>query len=201
MTSCIDEEIFALAAKKNRTAAWFVSHCDVYSRRDELTRGLQKFIDVDVYGKCGTLTCPQDSPKCSEALNTTYKFYLAFENTLCVDYVTEKLFNHIENYVIPVVFSGADVQRFLPPKSYIDANAFETVKDLAEHLTFLSEHPHEYIKYFWWKQHYKVTDGTNFACQICEKLNEFNFSLKKRTYESIKDWFYEGSCNNAKIKF
>lgn len=180
-----------------------MSHCDVYSKRDDLTRKLQQFIDVDVYGKCGPLSCPRHSNHCVEMLNTTYKFHFAFENTLCVDYVTEKLFNAMNIYVIPVIYSGADLTRFLPPKSYIDANEFRTAKDLADHLKYLAHNPLEYIKYFWWKKFYKVgpMKESMDLCAICQKLNKFNSKYKTQSYANIKKWFFQDVCMEPAIKF
>lgn len=133
-----------------------MSHCNTFSKRENLVKKLQKFIGVDIYGDCGTLSCELNAIECDEMMNLTYKFYFAFENSLCIDYLTEKLYRTIKNFVIPVIYSGADLSRFLPPKSYIDANDFNTAEDLANHLKFLSENPKEYVKYFWWKKHYKV---------------------------------------------
>ena len=57
-----------------------------------------KHIDVDIYGAYGTLylhvsRCPRaQGNKCFNMLNTDYKFYLAFENSNCKHYITEKFF-------------------------------------------------------------------------------------------------------------
>lgn len=135
-------------------------------------------------------------------LNTTYRFYFAFENTLCIDYLTEKLYNTINSYVIPVIFSGAEISRFLPPKSYINVESFATAEELANHLKFLTENPHEYVKYFWWRKHYKIATKVEMEfCALCLKLNEPNFHTKRQTYENIKDWFYRDTCRNPRIKF
>lgn len=188
---------------KQKTAAWFVSHCNVISKRDNLTQSLQKFIDVDIYGKCGNLRCPRGSNYCDSMLNTTYKFYLAFENTLCIDYVTEKLFNAMNNYIIPIVYSGANLSRFVPPKSYIDANEFDSVEHLTNYLKYLSLNPQEYSKFFWWKKYYKIVAGSEATwCNLCRKINEQNFKQKRQYYINIKDWWYKGSCKrNPDIKF
>ena len=53
---------------------------------------LSKHISVDIYGACGTMTCPRSSGKCGDMLDNDYKFYLAFENSNCKDYITEKFF-------------------------------------------------------------------------------------------------------------
>lgn len=200
-THTIDNETLQLVKAKNKTAAWLVSNCHTLSRRDHLVRKLKNFIDVDVYGACGEFSCLKGSKECNEMLNTTYKFYLSFENALCVDYVTEKLYNAVQNFVVPVVFNGANMTNFLPPMSYIDANDFETVEDLANHLKALSHNPEEYLKYFWWRKHYKIIRPEINLCEICVKLNERGFASKRQTYSSIKDWFDKDACIKPKIKF
>jgi hypothetical protein len=49
-----------------------------------------------------------------------YLFYLSFENAVCDDYVTEKLFKVFDFNLIPIVMGGADYKTFAPKKSYID---------------------------------------------------------------------------------
>jgi hypothetical protein len=50
-----------------------------------------RYIPVDIYGKCSNLSCARDG-RCWQMLGQKYKFYLAFENSNCKDYITEKLF-------------------------------------------------------------------------------------------------------------
>lgn len=192
-----------MIAGKTKTAAWFVSHCNPHSRRDDLTKKLKKYIDVDVYGRCGTLECPvEENEKCEKMLNSTYKFYFSFENSLCTDYVTEKLFHAMEKNIIPVVFNGADMTNFVPPKSVINANDYETVEDLAQYLKFLSNDLTEYQNYFWWKKYYKVSKNSfkHGFCNLCMKINEMKSHRKKQVYEDISDWWYSGTCHDGIIK-
>lgn len=197
-----DSKLFDIVNNKSKSIAWFVSNCNAISGRDRLTQKLQEFVDVDVYGKCGTLRCDRSSSECYEMLRRDYKFYLSFENSLCNDYVTEKVFKPMMHNIIPVVYSGAEISRFLPPKSYINAESFETAKDLALYLKFLIQTPSEYIKYFWWKKHYKVVQPIDVdLCSICKKLNEPGFYNKTRSYKSISNWYSKNSCRKQNIKF
>jgi len=70
-----------------------VSNCRENNNRRKYAQELQKFISVDIYGGCGTKKCPRSKKaECFEMLGKDYKFYLAFENSNCKDYITEKLF-------------------------------------------------------------------------------------------------------------
>jgi alpha-1,3-fucosyltransferase len=166
-----------------------------------LVRQLQaNGIDVDIYGRCSNQTCSDCNGELRKA-----KFYLAFENSLCTDYVTEKLYKMTYDNVVPVVYSGADLNRFMPPRSYIDANAFATVEKLAEHLKYLSENPQELVKYFWWKKYYKIREQWivrgEQLCKICQKLNEPNLWERQQFYPSIKAWNGKNMCKDPSIKF
>ncbi|XP_022172107.1 glycoprotein 3-alpha-L-fucosyltransferase A-like, partial [Myzus persicae] len=79
------------AFNKTKKVAWFVSNCGAKNGRLQYARELAKYISVDVYGVCGQFRCPR-SDKCFQLLDQDYKFYLAFENSNCLDYVTEKFF-------------------------------------------------------------------------------------------------------------
>ena len=58
-----------------------------------------------------------------------YKFYLAFENSKCRDYVTEKFYNALLYSMVPVVYGGGDYEALgAPPNSYIDARNFTSRK-------------------------------------------------------------------------
>lgn len=187
---------------KNKTAAWFVSNCkSTPSKRNELVKKLQENgIEVDVYGKCGNLTLPRNSAHELRLLEDNYKFYLSFENSLCVDYVTEKLFKVMNSIVIPVAFSGADLNRFVPKKSYINANEFKTVEELAKQLKFLAENPEEYVKYFWWRKNYRVRTPS-YDCKICEFFNNPRLFYKRESYSNLNDWYSKDSCGKLNIKF
>jgi len=69
-----------ITANKSKLVAWIVSHCGANSQRDILVKEIQKFITVDIFGLCGELKCGEI---CDKMLEEQYKFYIAFENSLC----------------------------------------------------------------------------------------------------------------------
>ncbi|KAL5019318.1 hypothetical protein ScPMuIL_005040 [Solemya velum] len=133
---------------------------------------LAKYIEVDIYGACGTLRCPREKKeKCFDMLNKHYKFYLAFENSSCRDYITEKFFiNGLGHDVIPIVMGAApeDYRRVAPsPHSYIHVDEFESPKALAEYLHKLDKNDDLYNEYFNWKGTFSLIHTANFYCRLC----------------------------------
>ena len=169
-----------LALKVNNgsaSVAWMVSNCLTESNREGYVEALQKFIDIDIYGSCYEgLKCEKASPEnCWNEIDKKYKFYLAFENSICKDYVTEKLFEPMSRNIIPVVLGGANYSKLLPPNSYIDAfNDFaEDPRGLANLLHKIAADDAVYGSYFWWKDFYEVAglspkDRASAPCQICQ---------------------------------
>ncbi len=47
-----------------------------------------------------------DNRDCEVSLLSEYKFYLAFENSFCEDYVSEKFWNALRRSVVPIVMGG-----------------------------------------------------------------------------------------------
>lgn len=87
------------AEGKTKLVAWMVSNCGSQLRID-FVKQMQKFIDVDAYGRCShllgkKLSCSKSQEKrCLKP----YKFYLSFENALCKDYITEKYWEHLGKF-------------------------------------------------------------------------------------------------------
>lgn len=142
--------ISKIPSRERKIAVAFISNCKAESGRLEYTRSVQQYISVDIYGKCGPLKCGHSmyvqhrySPitdKCLMNAGMKYLFYFAFENSLCNDYVTEKLYNILYYPIVPVVLGAANYSTLLPPNSFIDARRFSPVQ-LATLLRRLSQSP------------------------------------------------------------
>ena len=76
-------DIMALVANKTNLMAWFSSHCDTLSNRQEYIDELERYIPIHTYGYCGTRQCqPWNGEECFQMLNR-YKFHMSAENNLC----------------------------------------------------------------------------------------------------------------------
>ncbi|XP_057368457.1 alpha-(1,3)-fucosyltransferase C-like [Daphnia carinata] len=178
-------------ANRTKLIAWFNSHCPTHSQREDYVKRLAEFIPVDIYGKCGTLEClPYNDPRCDTRILVNYRFYLAAENSLCPDYVTEKFYRALMNDIVPVVFGGADYSQYAPPNSYVNIADFQSPKELAEYLMLLAKNDALYNKYFDWKKDYEVIrKPLNGWCDLCEKLNDP--TVESKSYESVAKWWYD----------
>jgi hypothetical protein len=67
-----------------------IGQCSAENVRESSSLSLCRYIDVDIYGTCGRHSCVKEENGCRRMLSADYKFYLAFENSNCVEYITEK---------------------------------------------------------------------------------------------------------------
>ncbi|CAH4023269.1 unnamed protein product [Pieris brassicae] len=190
--------------KKTKAVAWFVSHCSTKSGREHyvsrLNNELEAFgLSVDIYGSCGSLTCPRTNEKsCFKIIKDDYHFYLSFENSFSEDYVTEKLLTALNNYAVPIVFGAAVYKRFLPDGSYIDARALGPTA-LASEINSIIENKTKFYDFFRWRNHlvYKGTDGPD-VCNLCEILNDEEKVQQVSVWKDFRVWWngarYKDNC-------
>ena len=149
-----------LVKKKNKLVFWLVSHCETDNKREEYAKTLNKYIPVDIFGGCNwTETLNRDTPEFRipfTKLYKPYKFYLAFENSNCYEYVSEKFFRALQHGLVPIVMGGANnYEKIAPKKSYIKTKDFKSPRKLAEYLKYLDSNDNEYLKYFDWTHDYQ----------------------------------------------
>ena len=170
---------------RTKTAIAFISNCK--PQRLDAVRKLKKYIDVDVYGKCGK-PC---KPNCFSLL-PKYKFYLAFENSICEDYITEKTYkNSLKNEIVPVIISGANLSNpeVVPPNSFINGLDFKRAVYLANYLKKIGSDPQLYNKFFKWRDEWTIRNGGTYSlpCDVCNKLYEPNQRIT--VYDDIEQWY------------
>lgn len=196
----LEKDYHAIYRNKTGFAAWAVSNCHSTSRRDEFVRQLQKYIKIDIYGRCGHFSCPGSMPECHERLSQKYKFYLGLENSFCKDYVTEKVFHtFLDNSNAIYVSRGApNVAEILPPNTFIDAFDFNSTRSLANYLIELGADEERYISYLKEIDKYHIDNERNYhrsICDLCELINTYKSRNISWTGRNFNSWFRENMCN------
>lgn len=190
---------------KKASVVWFVSHCETYSRRELYVKELLNYINIDIYGNCDKYFIPyskkdpcasKKNVKCLNNLLNSYKFYLAFENSLCQDYITEKYWklydsDKIFNLNILPVVRGAREEEYKRDTKYenfyINSFNFKTPKELADYLNYLNKNNTAYLQYFKWKLDlYKAIERN---IEINEKKRIFRTNWNVSTYFHLREPF------------
>ncbi|ELU12931.1 hypothetical protein CAPTEDRAFT_74756, partial [Capitella teleta] len=173
-----------LTSTKTKGVAWFVSNCNTPSHREDYVNELQKHIPVDVYGDCGPLKCGEQTMQKNKKnvdcydnlLNNTYKFYLAFENSLCKNYVTEKLWNIFlrKLNIIPIVLGYEKYTDMIPKGTFLDVRDYASPAELAAHISKLDNDDRLFNKYLRRKASIKCNSPKErpFKCRLCEYLHK-----------------------------
>ena len=156
---------------------------------------------MDIYGKCGNLTCQQQDGNCLNMLANDYKFYLAFENSNCKDYISEKFYiNGLRHNILPIVMgpSHEDYTAVAPPHSFLHVDQFKNPAQLAKYLNMLDRDFDMYNKFFEWQRKGEWVN-TRFFCRLCSTLHFYKeHGLSKGPEGGWSKWWQgEGVCQNS----
>lgn len=118
-----------------------------------------------------------------------YHFFIAFENNVCQDYVTEK-FWRIKRLIVPIVLKASILEGIAPNGSFIAVDQFGSIIALAAHLKRLSQNETEYLRYFEWTKHYQniAVPQTEAYCSLCDRLHAP--ITEHKSYADIAAWYY-----------
>jgi glycoprotein 3-alpha-L-fucosyltransferase len=183
------------AKGKSKMAVIMVNNCGAWNNRLEYAKELGKHVRVDIFGACSGRRCPGGWCKLSD-LAKVYKFYLAFENSNCPDYITEKFWrNALLHNMVPIALgaSKADYLNVAPPHSFIHADDFNTSAELAVYLKLLDKNDALYNGYFEWKQQYRILKDS-LVCSLCEALHDEERLKRKKTNCDLKEFWDASHC-------
>ena len=188
-----------LAVSKNKTkdALWIVSHCKTGSKREKYVDILKQYLNIDILGKCGRRWhCGKRynhaKGDCFSILNSTYRYYLAFENALCSEYITEKFYENYNYDIIQVLRAGDTQHRPIKTDKnvYISSADFKDAHDLGRYLRSLSLDKEKYAAILSEKDRYEAIQYVELfkerMCEICMRLNKLEYY--KKVYEDIYAW-------------
>lgn len=194
---------------RTKEAYIVTSNCYTSSERMEFIREMQEYMEVDVFGSCGT-PCSSHADACDFAkLASKYKFYLSFENSLCKDYITEKFFRNALNYdIVPVVRGGtsrAQYEAYVPePNAVIYADDYSGPKALAQYLKNVSHNEDLYGRHLSWRDRFTrycpPYEKQRVGCQLCRALHNSTLMRKSRVLNRVSDfWNRYSDCRDRVV--
>ncbi|XP_022647110.1 galactoside 3(4)-L-fucosyltransferase-like isoform X2 [Varroa destructor] len=216
------EDLTSMLKSKTKGVTILGSNCDGKNGRWDYVHELAKYIQVDIFGRCGKQACPEHFSKDCDAIKD-YQFYLSFENSNCAEYLTEKLwYNAYHKKAIPIVMGAPkdDYDRLCPPHSFIHIDDFASPKELAEyiikhktndkvghvlHFRRLRKNPEDLVAYHTWRRSYRVVNEHGYfgtpslhLCRMCEMLNK---PIKRQTLDHLESWWsVRRDCRNTRYK-
>ncbi|KAL3876086.1 hypothetical protein ACJMK2_033967 [Sinanodonta woodiana] len=179
-------------SEKSKFMVGAVSNCKDAGRRYLLIDQMSTYLDIDMFGKCyGNTMCGtawrDGNSDCDEVLRK-YRFYLAFESSHCMDYVTEKYWYALDRHQIPVVnWKRKDLLSGYIPNSYINVYDFPSIKEFADFITIVNSNETLYNSYFEWRKQFTI-DLTHRLpwCDTCERLHMMDVKYKPQTVNLSK---------------
>ena len=197
-------DYLAITKKKTKMAAWMVSVGNAQSKRDDYVQLLEDSgVVVDHIGRGRRFQCPRDNDtRCREMLNQ-YKFYVSFENSFYDSYITEKFF---KNFNLDLILIARGIEQYpivAPSDIFLNTLSFNSPKDLADKIKYLSSNDDAYAEmlrkkdeYFSiYEDHYLSNNylETRYEevsmCQICQRV--WNLDKYSKVVPDIDKWFIE----------
>ncbi|XP_040266321.1 3-galactosyl-N-acetylglucosaminide 4-alpha-L-fucosyltransferase FUT3-like isoform X2 [Bufo bufo] len=174
--------------EKSKLVAWTISNWEPTSKRVEFYKELKNHISVEIYGQ-------EHKHLSMDKLNavlSSYKFYLSFENSIHTDYITEKLWmNALQSGTVPVVLGPPRkiYEKFIPSDSFIHVDDFPTAKDLANYLLELDKQPLKYEQYFRWRSRLQPVGDAKWNIHYCKACLALHKAPSYRTIPSLSKWY------------
>ena len=178
---------------------FMASHCSSVSGREKLVGMLQEHVRVDSISKClNNREWPSDIPRSDKlSVLSRYMVYLAAENSVEQDYVSEKVYDGLIAGAVPIYLGAPNVGEFVPKGSVITISANFTSDDVArvaEIIQKIFTNKQDYMKWVAFKQHPledELVKTFNFThvgpkCRLCRRIyadrNGFQWDHRQQTF-------------------
>jgi hypothetical protein len=118
----------------------------LYGKRTEIAQWFFKnsAIPLDTYGT-PVIPVPQHQGIAQNKLEVlrNYRFSLCLENdnhpVWCRGYITEKIFDCLYAFTVPIYLGDPDVTHTIPPECFIDLRDFDSLESLDKHLASMTD--------------------------------------------------------------
>lgn len=183
-----DDVDYVVPSNKTHLVCWVVSNYKSRHKRSKVYQRLKQVTKVQVYGRW--VRRPLSNSDLLPTISRCH-FYLAFENSQSVDYVTEKLWrNSFQAGTVPVVLGPprSNYEALVPGDSFVHVDDFKSVEEMAAFLQRLAADGRRYASYFAWRRRRDVklyTDWRERLCQICRHYHSLD---PRKVYQHLDSW-------------
>ena len=108
--------------------------------------------DFTFLGVCGTDSRVKDLN--NDDIRAEYKFFIAFENTICPNYITEKLLRPLTYNSVPIVagLSREEYEKRLPGSAFIHIEDYPSIPEMIQDIMAISNNKERYDQFFDWRR-------------------------------------------------
>ncbi|XP_078069811.1 4-galactosyl-N-acetylglucosaminide 3-alpha-L-fucosyltransferase 9-like [Mustelus asterias] len=175
---------------KSHLVCWVVSHWNNNFARVKYYNEFRKYINISTHGHAFGKRLVRD--KLMPTISSC-KFYLAFENAIHKDYITEKMYNPLRAGTVPVVLGPPrkNYENYILGDSFIHVDDFHSAKELADYLHKLDGNEDLYMHYFKWRKKYtalEVDFWNEHACKACDNVKQHQ---EYRSCSNLAKWFWD----------
>ena len=149
-----------------------VGNCWPKNNRQDLMQALIDKANATSYGGClNNKPLPEGLERNNDAdwlgrkmkILGGFPFVFAAENSNCMGYVTEKIYNALEVGSIPIYMGASDITDFVPEGSFVDVSKFKDFDEVAEYIKTVDR-----SQFYKWKEDVKK-DVSKF-CKSCFEI-------------------------------
>jgi len=129
-----------------------------------------------------------------------YKFVIAFENSLALDYASEKVWTAIQADAVPIYWGNPQIANWCNPERFINAFDFDNLDNLARHAMRVHQDNALYLRYLSAPARTLRQDVAPFArCRYYVKLSDIarDFHTDRKAFVG----FYQGLTEKHRKSF
>lgn len=187
------DETFEIPEKKN-LVCYATSGRDVENGTGgDYYKRLSQHIGVDVYDRAAHSSSARRD---LFSFISGCKFYLAFEDVIHRDYITDKLNGPLAVGTVPVVLGPPrqNYEDFVPGDSFIHVDDFPDAKALAGALSGLGVDNEAYLRYFGWRKHFyanrqAAAQNHKYLKPICKACDFVHRNKDYRVIHNLHSWY------------
>jgi len=123
------------------------------------------------------------------ALYRSYRFVLAFENKERLGWTTEKMYDPLQAYSVPIFWGDRQAPKYFNPEAFINAHDFRSHQELADYVCHVDATPELYERYLRATPFHQNIAPEEFSRERVLRFFEKIFSARIRPVAQRR-WFF-----------